>query len=52
MEDNARVFDHLMTGVLGYSSYMAEVYADDSGFKVAFTAVDGWDLLPGTKCCI
>ena len=24
MEDNARVFDHLMTGVLGYSSYMAE----------------------------
>ena len=23
MADNARIFDHLMTGVLGYSSYMA-----------------------------
>lgn len=24
MKDNARIFDHLMTGILGYSSYMAQ----------------------------
>lgn len=45
MEDNARVFDHLMTGVLGYSSYMAE--GGDWGSLVATYL--GTDKFPACK---
>ncbi|GJE85677.1 epoxide hydrolase [Phanerochaete sordida] len=45
MEDNARVFDHLMTGVLGYSSYMAE--AGDWGALVCLNL--GSDRYPACK---
>lgn len=45
MEDNARVFDYLMTGVLGYSSYMAE--AGDWGALISLNL--GSDKYPACK---
>ncbi|EKM57892.1 uncharacterized protein PHACADRAFT_139325 [Phanerochaete carnosa HHB-10118-sp] len=45
MADNARIFDHLMTGVLGYSSYMAE--AGDWGALVCLNL--GSDKYPACK---
>jgi hypothetical protein len=45
MGDNARVFDHLMTGVLGYPSYMAE--GGDWGSLI--TSQLGTDRYPACK---
>lgn len=45
MEDNARIFDHLMTGVLGYSSYM--VQGGDWGSLVSLHL--GTDKFPACK---
>ena len=45
MGDNARIFDHLMTGVLGYSSYMAS--AGDWGALVCLNL--GSDKYPACK---
>ncbi|CAL1703443.1 unnamed protein product [Somion occarium] len=45
MGDNARIFDHLMTGVLGHSSYMAQ--GGDWGSFV--TRILGSDAFPACK---